>query len=206
MPRTLNPKPQLATNPNHNHTWPGPVRRVFMFWRVLIAHCHILQTNHQMMNQMMKRTKFLSLHCSRTRLDLFAAPCITALASQRVSSCFQTDQTPPQGPTIARTDLLRQCGSAADVHQASVADCATTARESTPRFNFPCCRQFSRYGRFEGHMCERHPNYLELLWSSADVSCLSPLGLPLKPVRNDPPADSVRPTQRFRPWVPGFRV
>lgn len=53
-------------------------------------------------------------------------------------------------------------------------------------------------------MCERHPNYLELLWSSADVSCLSSLGLPLKPVRHDPPSDAVRLTQRFRPWVPGF--
>lgn len=41
-------------------------------------------------------------------------------------------------------------------------------------------------------MCERHDDYLAWLWSSADVSCLSSLGLPLKPTRNNPPSDSVR--------------
>ena len=54
-----------------------------------------------------------------------------------------------------------------------------------------CCRQFMRYGRFEGHMCERHADYLAWLWSSSDVSCLSSIGLPLRPTRNDPPSDQV---------------
>ena len=49
-----------------------------------------------------------------------------------------------------------------------------------------------RYGRFEGHMCERHADYLAWLWSSSDVSCLSSIGLPLRPARNDPPSDQVR--------------
>ena len=48
-----------------------------------------------------------------------------------------------------------------------------------------------RYGRFEGHMCERHTDYLAWLWSSSDVSCLSSIGLPLRPTRNDPPSDQV---------------
>lgn len=40
-------------------------------------------------------------------------------------------------------------------------------------------------------MCERHTDYLAWLWSSSDVSCLSSIGLPLRPTRNDPPSDQV---------------
>lgn len=50
-------------------------------------------------------------------------------------------------------------------------------------------------------MCERHENYLAWLWSSADVSCLSSLGLPLKPMRHDPPSDTVRLAALKQPFT-----
>ena len=43
-----------------------------------------------------------------------------------------------------------------------------------------CCRQFQRYGMFEGHMCFKHKDYLNWLWSSEEISSLSSIGLPLK--------------------------
>jgi len=41
-------------------------------------------------------------------------------------------------------------------------------------------RQFQRYGMFEGHMCFKHKDYLNWLWSSEEISSLSSIGLPLK--------------------------
>ena len=34
-------------------------------------------------------------------------------------------------------------------------------------------RQFKRYGMFENHMCFKHKDYLQWLWSSEEISSLS---------------------------------
>jgi len=56
----------------------------------------------------------------------------------------------------------------------------TTALRSNDWVSTRRRRQFQRYGMFEGHMCFKHKDYLNWLWSSEEISSLSSIGLPLK--------------------------
>ncbi len=76
-----------------------------------------------------------------------------------------------------------RCRRPAHAMRAFSAVFQTTALRSNDWVSTRRRRQFQRYGMFEGHMCFKHKDYLNWLWSSEEISSLSSIGLPLKSPR-----------------------